>query len=250
MIADFDVSSPCGKNVDVNIARYALPLFNAEASSPMGTMMCDIGGMGFTGSNGSNASAMIPMPAGAAPDPMSDHHLLIVDRANQTEWGMWNTTNNNGQWHCGLGASIDLNGTGVRPIAQGNSTWYIARPARMRLRSRRRADSARGDPGGRDRARAGDRLSHIRAGLCTPPASTAQAHVGTNAIMTRGIPCGGRMQLNPGIDVNSLGLSASGRIIVTRCRSTVLCRRLFRRNQHLRRKRLRRAKLLVGRAQH
>ena len=54
---------------------------------------------------------------------------------------------------------------------------------------------------------------HIRSGLYTSPASTGQARVGDDAIMTRGIPCGGRIQLDPSVDLDSLGLSASGRTI-------------------------------------
>src|SRR6185503_6306722 len=54
---------------------------------------------------------------------------------------------------------------------------------------------------------------HIRAGLYTPPASTAQARIGNDSIRTRGIPCGGRVQLDPSLNLDSLGLSASGRIV-------------------------------------
>ena len=55
---------------------------------------------------------------------------------------------------------------------------------------------------------------HIRAGWFTPPASTAQARVGTDAVSTRGIPCGGRIQFDPSVDLDTLGLSRSGRIIM------------------------------------
>jgi hypothetical protein len=54
---------------------------------------------------------------------------------------------------------------------------------------------------------------HIRAGLYTPPASTAQATVGTDAIKSRGIPCGGRVQLDPSLDLETMGLTASGKIV-------------------------------------
>ncbi len=87
---------------------------------------CDLGGLGFPGNNGMNASAMVPWPAGATPDPQSDHHLLIIDRSTMTEWGMWNVVDNGGQWHCGLGATMDLSGSGVRPLAEGNPTWYTS----------------------------------------------------------------------------------------------------------------------------
>jgi hypothetical protein len=48
----------------------------------------------------------------------------------------------------------------------------------------------------------------------TSPASTAQARVGDDAISTRGIPCGGRLQFDPRVDLDALDLSRSGRIIM------------------------------------
>ncbi len=52
----------------------------------------------------------------------------------------------------------------------------------------------------------------IRSRYFTPPASTAQAAF-PGISPTEGIPCGGRIQLDPSIDVNTLGLSNTGRII-------------------------------------
>jgi hypothetical protein len=44
------------------------------------------------------------------------------------------------------------------------------------------------------------------------PASTAQATT-NEALPTRGIPCGGRVQLDPALDLDALHLSRSGRAI-------------------------------------
>jgi hypothetical protein len=54
---------------------------------------------------------------------------------------------------------------------------------------------------------------HIRAGMYTAPASTAQNRVGNDSIKTRGIPCGGRVQLDPNLDLNTIGLSQTGKVI-------------------------------------
>ncbi|MFO0572065.1 MAG: hypothetical protein U0263_40960 [Polyangiaceae bacterium] len=78
---------------------------------------------------------------------------------------------------------------------------------------------------------------HIRAGLYTPPASTAQATVGTDAIKSRGIPCGGRVQLDPSLNLDAMGLSASGKIVARALQEYGAChRRLLRRDQRLRRR--------------
>jgi hypothetical protein len=50
---------------------------------------------------------------------------------------------------------------------------------------------------------------HIRSRYYTPPASTAQGTTG-DAIATRGILCGGHIQLDPSLDVTTLGLSSAG----------------------------------------
>lgn len=214
LIADFESSSPYGEHLDVNIAGYSIPLFYVDSSTPTVEVVCDIGGEGFSSSDGFDATASVPMPAGAAPDPESDHHLLIVDRDRGIEWGMWNVTRPNGQWHCGLGATADLTSTGVRPYKPTNPTWYTSHGARacgfplIAGLIRREEIEA-----GRIEHALIVAYPHIRAGWYTSPASTAQARVGDDAISTRGIPCGGRIQLDPGLDLDSLDLSRSGRII-------------------------------------
>jgi len=214
MIADLETSSPYGEHLDVNIAGYSIPLYRAGADTPRVEVLCNIGGMGFTGDNGMNATAMVPMPAGAAPDPESDHHLLIIDLSTDLEWGMWNASNDGGTWTCGLGANIDLLGTGVRPPANDNPTWYTSHGARAcgfpLVAGLIRTEEI--EAGRIDHALV-IAYPHIRSGWYTPPASTGQARVGDDAVSWRGVPCGGRIQLDPAIDLDSLGLSRSGRII-------------------------------------
>lgn len=214
LISDFETSSPFGEVLAINIPGFSIPLYYADAGTPTATVQCDIGGEGFESSDGRNATAEVPIPEGAEPDPESDHHLLIVDRERGIEWGMWNTTRSGGGWRCGVGATADLNGTGLRPYKPDNPTWYTSHGAR-----------ACGFPltAGlirRDEIEAGSidhalvvAYPHIRAGFYTSPASTAQARVGDDAIPTRGIPCGGRIQLDPDLDLDSLDLSRAGRIV-------------------------------------
>jgi hypothetical protein len=52
----------------------------------------------------------------------------------------------------------------------------------------------------------------MRSHWYEPPASTAQPTT-PQALPTRGVPCGGRIQLDPTVDVNALPLSASGKVI-------------------------------------
>jgi hypothetical protein len=53
---------------------------------------------------------------------------------------------------------------------------------------------------------------HIRSRYYTPPASTAQVTTG-GAQPDRGVPCGGRIQLDPSLNLDSMGLTPSGKIV-------------------------------------
>jgi hypothetical protein len=215
LIDDFKNSSQWGVHLDVNIDGYSIPLFWADASTPKVLVTCRTGGHGFVGTNGSNATAMVPIPAGAAPDPQSDHHLLIVDRSTDTEYGMWDTVFANGAWTCGLGALLDLNGTGVRPLAKDATPWWEAHGARawgvgLSAGLIRPEEIA----AGRIEHALVVAYPHIRAGMYVPPASTAQGANGVGAQKDRGIPCGGRIQLDPSIDVDAIAVSAAGKAIL------------------------------------
>jgi hypothetical protein len=114
-----------------------------------------------------------------------------------------------------LCATSDLSGTGVRPRHdQTGPTWWDAHGAR-----------ACGFPlvaglitveevqaGSIDHALV-IAYPHIRSGFYVPPASTAQAGNGT-AVPTSGIPCGGRIQMDPTIDVDALAISDAGKMVL------------------------------------
>jgi hypothetical protein len=154
------------------------------------------------------------VPAGATPDPMSDHHIAIIDRAKNIEWGFWNAANSSGQWRASLGATADLAGDGLRPYKPSNPTWYTSHGARAcgfpLIAGLIRTEEI--DAGRIEHALV-IAYPHIRAGYYMSPASTAQARIGDDSISTRGIPCGGRVQLDPNLNLDSLGLSRAGRII-------------------------------------
>lgn len=215
LIADFIGSSPWGPHLDVNIAGYSIPLYWADAGTPTFEVLAGVGGEGWLGDNGMDAVGTMPIPADAAPDPESDHHLLIVDRGRGLEWGCWNMRFEGGGWQAGLCAQSNLRGTGVRTPATLADPWWMAHGAR-----------ACGFPlvAGLIRMEevAAGRIDHalivayphIRAGWFTPPASTGQARVGDDAISTRGIPCGGRIQFDPAVDVEALDVSPAGKLVL------------------------------------
>ncbi|HEV8246013.1 MAG TPA: hypothetical protein VGP93_09610, partial [Polyangiaceae bacterium] len=210
LINDFTASSQW-PFLGINIDGFSVPLYWADASTPLETVTAELGGEGFQGDNGFNASAMVPIPAGAAPDPESDAHMLIVDRTKAMEWGFFGTKHDAGQWTAALGATADLTGSGVHPPDVGNATWWTSHAPR-----------ACGFPLVAGLIRVEEMQAgvinhalviaypHIRAGFYTPPASTSQAANGIGADSTRGIPCGGRIELDPSLDLETLGLTDSG----------------------------------------
>ncbi|MBN1608465.1 MAG: hypothetical protein JW940_17670 [Polyangiaceae bacterium] len=212
-IADWVTSSPYGEHLDVNLTGYSIPLYWADSSTPTYTVTCDIGGEGFTSEDGFDATVQMPIPDGATPDPESDGHLLVVDRARELEFGLYAAVNDNGTWTCALGATADLTGTGVRALKKNANPWYLAHGARacgfplvaglIRLEE---IEAARIDHA------LVVAYPHIRGGCYTSPASTAQAPT-NDAHNDRGIPCGGRIQLDPELDLESLGLDGSATTI-------------------------------------
>jgi hypothetical protein len=215
LIGDFESSSQYGEHLDVNIEGYSVPLYWADANTPRVEVVCRVGGHGFTGDNGMNATARVPLPANAAPDPESDHHLLIVDRTTNTEYGMWDFSVDGGTYLCGLGAMQDLNGSGVRPLADTASPWWEAHGPRAcgfgLIAGLIRPEEIKA---GIIEHALVVAYPHIRSGLFVSPASTAQASNGVGAEPNRGIPCGGRIQYDPNIDVESLPVSRAGKVIL------------------------------------
>jgi hypothetical protein len=215
LIADFESSSPYGEHLDVNIDGHSIPLYWADADTPQHLVTCRVGGFGFSGDNGMDATAMVPIPGGATPDPASDRHLLIIDRSTNTEYGLWDAEEQGGEWTCGLGATQDVTGDGVRPLAEYANPWWEAHGPRAcgygLIAGLIRPEEI--EAGVIEHALV-VAYPHIRAGFYVSPASTAQAANGNGAQSDRGIPCGGRIQYDPNIDVDAIDVSDAGKTIL------------------------------------
>ncbi|MBW2523225.1 MAG: hypothetical protein JRI23_03580 [Deltaproteobacteria bacterium] len=210
LIADFATSSTW-PFLGINIASYGIPVFWADSSTPMANV--DTTGLGGEGFHDQNPTP-VPIPAGAAPDPDSDGHMCIIDRALGTEWGFWQASHVSGSdWNCSVCATADLNGTGVRPPKDGNQDWWLSHGSRAcgfpLIAGLITVDEMQA---GRIEHALVIAYPHIRSRYYTPPASTAQGTT-TEALPSRGIPCGGRIQLDPSLDLSTLGLTPSGLII-------------------------------------
>ncbi len=144
----------------------------------------------------------------------SDNHLCIIDTNKMLEWDMWAARKNKDSvWTTGLGAVTDLSSTGVE------KPWF---------EQKNEFDAHRSRAGGfpliaglirPDEIKAG-KIEHAlvfayqrgRSEFFIPPASTAQATM--NEMNNKfGIPMGGRIQLDPNLNVDTLNLNRACKII-------------------------------------
>lgn len=201
----------------INIQDYSVPVYYVDSTTtPMVTVMAGLGGTGFrTGApkeGDTPGSGPAPIPSNAMPAVGTDAHLVVVDKTAGTEWGFFNAAKSGANWKVDLAATLDLKGTGVRPPDK-NTPWWAGHGPRA---------CGFGLINGlitMDEVRAGKiehalviAYPHIRSRYYTAPASTAQGTF-ADAMPNRGIMCGGRMQLDPTLDVTTLGLSATGLMI-------------------------------------
>jgi hypothetical protein len=210
MISDF--SSIAGETtLWINIQQFSVPVYWVDGLSTASvTVRSDLGGSGFrTGAASDSVAAgsgPAPIPAGATPAAGTDRHLAIIDRSTGTEWGFWDANNAGANWTAGEASTLDLSSTGVRPPERSNPWWAGHGPRACGfglIAGLITADEIRA---GRIEHALVLAYPHIRSRFYASPASSAQGTT-AEAISTRGILCGGHIQLDPALDITTLNLS-------------------------------------------
>jgi hypothetical protein len=143
----------------------------------------------------------VPLPAGAAPDPSDDGHLAVIDRSSGCEYDFWQLRRGRRGWEASWGNALRVKGSGVYPrgySARGSGFALLAGVVMPYELRRGRIDHAL-------------LLSYpyTRAGGPVRPATESDGN-------TRGrsaIPEGARLQLDPSLDLDSLGLQGYERTI-------------------------------------
>ncbi|HWA29431.1 MAG TPA: hypothetical protein VG734_27520 [Lacunisphaera sp.] len=200
----------------VNVKQWSIPVYFVDAAHTprhdVGDSRPGVHGAGF------GFPRAIPIPDDAVASPPvgedSDNHLSIIDRKLGLEWGMWAARKDaRGRWFTGLGAVTDLNGTGVAAPWYDSPREFDAHRARASgfplIAGLIRVEEIKA---GRIEHALAFAYDHCRTGLFVPPASTAQ--VATQDVTdSRGIPMGGRIQLDPAWDVAGSALTPAGKII-------------------------------------
>lgn len=201
----------------INIQDYSVPVYFVDSTAvPMVTVAASLGGTGFrTGAATGDAAGtgMAPIPSGAMPAAGTDMHLAIIDKTAQMEWGFWDAVQS-GSWTAGEASTLDLSADGVRPPERSDPWWAGHGPRACGFGLIAGLITMEEMQAGAIEHALVVAYSHIMSRYYTPPASSAQGTT-SDALPTRGIPCGGRIQLDPSLNLTTLGLSPSGLAIAT-----------------------------------
>jgi hypothetical protein len=200
----------------INIEDWSIPIYYIDSDSVPKVHIINsrpgIYGRGFADSN------RIPvLPNFAASPPVtdsSDNHLCILDTSKMIEWDMWAARKNKeGLWTTGLGAVTDMKSSGVE------KPWF---------EQENELDAHRSRAGGFPLIAGVITPAEIKSGhinhalvfayqrgrseFFIPPASTAQATIMEMNNRT-GIPMGGRIQLDPSLNTDTLLLTPACKVI-------------------------------------
>jgi hypothetical protein len=148
-----------------------------------------------------NAILGVPLPRNAVPDPSSDGHLAVIDRGSGCEYDFWQFRRTGRGYAASWANAINIASTGVYPrgySARGSGFALLAGVVMPRELARGRIDHALllSYPGTRSR------------GPVHPATESDGRARGPAAI-----PEGARLQLDPSLDLGSLGLPRYERTI-------------------------------------
>ncbi|MBI4517666.1 MAG: hypothetical protein HY699_17815 [Deltaproteobacteria bacterium] len=143
----------------------------------------------------------VPIPSFATPDAMSDRHMAIIDLTSGCEYDFWRARKALGRWTAAWGNALNTDSDGVFPkgvSARGSGFGLLAGmiwPDELRA--------------GRISHALSFSYSNTKAGGPVPPATESDG----DSVRAGAIPEGARIQLNPALDLDRLGLTPTERII-------------------------------------
>jgi hypothetical protein len=143
----------------------------------------------------------VPIPDSAAPDPEEDGHMVVVDRAADCVYELWQASRDGDGWTASWVNATPADGTGVYPDGLSARASGLSAAAGLIWPQELAAGeikhalvfaypySAQGDP--------------------AAPATASDGRTGDGAAL----PMGSRLRLDPSVDVDSLGLPPAERTI-------------------------------------
>ncbi len=182
--------------IGINMRVWTPGIFAASAATPRQRVSLD----------GGWVIDDVPIPGNLSPSPDSDGHALILDRRRNREYDFFRLSRGaDGTWSAAAGVVFRLNGSG----------WWKPDPWGARASS-----AALGGGLIRPYEVGAGQVRHALA--CSAPkwlirkmsfGTAAPATTSDGWGGTDGFPMGTRFQLDPALDLNTLGLDASDKII-------------------------------------
>ena len=171
--------------------RWSFPVYNASQSTPHTTFS-------LTASWApAHTMSGVPIPAGAAPDPAGDGHLVVMDPSSGCEYDFWQAQkHSDGTWSASWGNATLMTGNGIyagglaaRAAGFANGLGLI-RPEELAAGTIPHALSFA--------------YPYTKSGGPVAPATASDGH----STASGAIPEGARVQLDPSLNLDSLGLNA------------------------------------------
>lgn len=148
-----------------------------------------------------SAVSNVPIPGNAAPDPEEDGHMVILDLVARCEYDLWEAKYENGRWSASWGNAISMDGDGIYPKG------YSARGSGFALLAGLIWP---------DELRAGQiqhalifSYSLAKSGGPVAPATESDGE----STRADAIPEGARVQLDPTLNLDTLGLTPVERVV-------------------------------------
>ncbi len=180
----------------IAVREWSRPLHYADATTPRHTVTLTAPWAPASTISG------VPIPAHTVPDPAGDGHMVIIDRSTGCEYDFWQAVRNaDGGWSASWANATSTAGPGWYPRGL-SATGSGAAGAAGVIRPEELRD-------GEIRHALFFAYPQTRAGAPVLPATEADG-TSTNV---GAIPEGARLQLDPGVDLSTLGLNQYEMII-------------------------------------
>jgi hypothetical protein len=174
----------------INVRRWTVPVYYADSSTPRTNVALTESWSPYSTLSG------VPIPAGAAPDPSDDASMAIIDGETGCEYDFYAARKRaDGSWAAGWANTTYVSWNGVDPggvSARGSGFWLgagLIRPEELAA-------------GSIDHALVMS-YRYTKAGGPVAPAT----HSDGRSTSSSAIPTGGRLQLDPALDLDALGLA-------------------------------------------
>lgn len=185
-----------GGRINVNLNAYNVPVYTVDATTAPVPLRVSL----VT----PQSPSLVPIPAWARPAMGDDAHMVILDLAAGKSYELWQARPPAGAsgWGASVAVSFDARGDGINHAGTGVRATGIS----LLLGLIGYDEIKGGGPIRHALAWAFDKPSSL---YFTPPAAASDGKV--NGGRATAIPAGARLQLDPALDLNTLGLSPAGR---------------------------------------